>query len=115
MQMKRIEPEVIANVSRIIDDVRKRGDEAVREYTKRFDGLDLDDYRVPEDEIDAAFDAVSEEVVESLELAAEHIRLFHEQQRRQSWFITRDDGAFLGTKVTPIERVGLYVPGGRAR
>ena len=57
------EPEVIANVSRIIDDVRKRGDEAVREYTKRFDGLDLDDYRVPEDEIDAAFDAVSEEVV----------------------------------------------------
>jgi histidinol dehydrogenase len=109
------EPEVIANVSRIIDDVRKRGDEAVREYTKRFDGLDLDDYRVPEDEIDAAFDAVSEEVVESLELAAEHIRLFHEQQRRQSWFITRDDGAFLGTKVTPIERVGLYVPGGRAR
>lgn len=109
------EPEVIANVSRIIDDVRKRGDEAVREYTKRFDGLDLESFRVPDAEIDAAFDAVSDEVVESLELAAEHIRLFHEQQRRQSWFITREDGAFLGTKVTPIERVGLYVPGGRAR
>ena len=134
MQMKRIEiteqqpfdpdaldrssafsPDVISSAASIIADVRERGDAAVRDYTRKFDHIELDGLRVPDDEIDAAFDAVSDEVVDSVRRAAANIRRFHEEQRSRSWFITQPDGAVLGSRVTPIERVGVYVPGGRAR
>lgn len=109
------EPDVLTNTASIIGEVRKRGDAAIREFTEKFDHVALDELLVPKSEIDAAFDKVDKDVIASLELAAGNIRRFHMEQRQQSWFITRDDGVFLGNKVTPIDRVGVYVPGGRAR
>jgi histidinol dehydrogenase len=106
---------VLDSVTSIIAEVRKRGDAALRDYTERFDHVTLDDMCVGDEEIDAAFDAVSDEVVESIQFAATNIRRFHEEQRQRSWFITQQDGAVLGSRVTPVERAGVYVPGGRAR
>lgn len=109
------DPDVLTSAASIIGEVRKHGDAAIREYTEKFDHVTLNELQVPSSEIDEAFDKVSEDVVDSLKVAASNIRRFHEEQRQQSFFITREDGVFLGNKVTPIDRVGVYVPGGRAR
>lgn len=98
----------------IIEDVRERGDEALRDYTERFDGVLVENFRVPQAEIDAAAERVNPETAAALRHAAAQIRDFHERQRQQSWFFSREDGALVGSKVTPLESVGLYVPGGRA-
>ena len=104
-----VEPAVTA----IIADVRSRGDEALFEYTARFDKAVLTSLEVSPAEIDEAFDAVEPEFLDILREAAANIRLFHEKQVRNSFVINRD-GVVMGQKVTPIERVGLYVPGGTA-
>jgi histidinol dehydrogenase len=98
----------------IVEDVRNRGDEAVREYTSKFDGVDLQDFRVSEDEIKAAVAQCPAELSQALEHAAGQIREFHERQLQQSWFETRPNGAIVGAMVRPIDAVGIYVPGGRA-
>lgn len=98
----------------IIEDVRTRGDDALREYTERFDGVSIEDFRVSEEAIDAARAQVDPAVAEALAHASAQIRDFHERQRQQSWFSVREDGALVGSKVTPLESVGIYVPGGRA-
>lgn len=98
----------------IVEDVRNRGDEAVREYTSKFDGVDLQDFRVSEDEIKAAVAQCPVELSQALEHAAGQIREFHERQLQQSWFETRPNGAIVGAMVRPIDAVGIYVPGGRA-
>ncbi len=101
-------------VSGIIADVRKRGDEALLEYTKKFDGAELSALQVSEEEIEEAFRLVEPRFLEILRKAAENIRAFHQKQVRTSFIINEQDGVITGQKITPIERVGLYVPGGTA-
>lgn len=98
----------------IIEDVRERGDVALRDYTERFDGVAVEDFRVPYSALAEAATKVSEEVSQALKQAADQIRDFHERQIQQSWFSVREDGALVGSKVTPLDSVGIYVPGGRA-
>ena len=99
----------------IVDDVRLRGDEAVREYCLRFDGACPDSFRVPDALVEDALDMVDPEFLRSLRRAERQIREFHEREREQSWFTTREDGTILGVKVTPVPSVAVYVPGGRAQ
>lgn len=101
-------------VSSIIDDVRKRGDEALFEYIKRFDGADIEELQVTDDEIREAVAGIDEEFTDILETAAANIRRFHESQVRDGFSIEGDDGIVMGQKVIPMETVGLYVPGGTA-
>ena len=98
----------------IIEEVRQRGDEALRDFTERFDGVRVEDFRVKPEAIEAAVAAVTHETLAALKHAAKQIREFHERQKQQSWFFAREDGAILGAKVTPLDSVGIYVPGGRA-
>lgn len=101
-------------VTEILAQVATRGDEALREYTLRFDKADLTDLEVTEAEIDEAFAAVEPEFVEILRQAAANIRAFHEKQRRNSFVVADQPGVVLGQKIVPIQKVGLYVPGGTA-
>ena len=96
---------------RIVADVRERGDEALLEYTERFDGVRPDPIRVSIEEIREAQDTISPEIEESLHIAIENVRFFHEQELDRSWETSRD-GATMGQRVRPLRRAGLYVPGG---
>lgn len=108
--------EVEQKVRPIIEDVRRRGDQAVLDYTAQFDGADF----VPESiettsaDIDHAYSVVDQGVVEALRKAADNIRCFHERQVQQTWACILDDGAIMGQAIRPIERVGIYAPGGAA-
>jgi histidinol dehydrogenase len=95
--------------------VRERGDEAVAQFSKEFDGVELKTFRLNAEDLARAVRQVTRDVMAALQAAAENITKFHEQQLQQSWFITRPDGALLGTRVTPLESVGIYVPGGLAQ
>lgn len=97
----------------IIDNVKVNGDKALYEYCEKFDKAKLSSLEVTNEEIDEAFAAVEPQFIEILKQAAENIRAFHKQQVRQS-FILNGDGYVTGQKITPIEKVGLYVPGGTA-
>jgi histidinol dehydrogenase len=101
-------------VLKIIADVRTRGDEALKAYTEKFDGVRLDSLRVTEEEIKRAYQNVSAEVLRIIQEAAENIRDYHERQKRESWITAKEDGTILGQKITPLDAVGLYVPGGTA-
>lgn len=101
-------------VTEILAQVAARGDEALREYTLRFDKANLTNLEVTEAEIDEAFAAVEPEFVEILRQAAANIRAFHEKQRRNSFVVADQPGVVLGQKIVPIQKVGLYVPGGTA-
>lgn len=103
-------------VADILSSVREKGDEAVFELTKRFDKWDIDptNVKVSRKEIDDAYKAVDSEFIDVLKEAAENIRIFHEKQLRDSWFFSKKDGSILGQKITPIDSVGCYAPGGKA-
>ena len=101
-------------VTQIISNVRKNGDAALREYALKFDKAELDALEVSQEEIDEAFGAVEPEFLDILKEAAANIRGFHEKQVRTSFIINEKDGVVIGQKVMPIEKVGLYVPGGTA-
>lgn len=103
-------------VQAIVEDVKERGDEALFEYTRRFDGaeLDADNVRVPEAEIREAMEQVEPGLLAVMKTSMENIRRYHEKQRRNSWFDAQPDGTILGQKVTALESVGVYVPGGKA-
>ena len=101
-------------VSDIISNVINRGDEAIFEYALKFDKADLKSLEVTAEEIDEAFALVDNEFVEIIKEAAENIRAFHSKQLKNSFIINEKDGVVTGQKVTPIEKVGLYVPGGTA-
>lgn len=106
-----------AAVSEILQGVSTVGDAAVIEYTRRFDQLDVHamaDLELPRHELKSALDSLSVEQREALRIAADRVRLYHERQKVDSWSYTEADGTRLGQKVTPLDRVGLYVPGGRA-
>lgn len=100
-------------VSRILDDVRASGDKAVRDYTRRIDGVDTDSLRVSNAEIQDALASVPQDIQQGLGFAAERIRTFHEKQHIDSWINFSQEGA-LGQVIRPLERVGLYAPGGTA-
>ncbi len=106
-----------ATVASILSDVRTRGDTAVLEYTARFDRLSVSksgDLELPKEELRAAFDALPHDQREALEEAAVRVREYHEKQVQASWSYLDRDGTLLGQQVTPLDRVGLYVPGGKA-
>jgi histidinol dehydrogenase len=107
---------VEARVRRIIDDVRRRGDRALLDWTRRLDGVRMTAgrLRVPADDLTAAFADLPRAARRDLRLAARRIRAFHARQRERSWSFRDATGARLGLRVTPLARVGLYVPGGRA-
>lgn len=100
--------------TQIVESVREGGDATLKELTEKFDGIKLEDLRVPQEEIDSSFDKVDPDTLEALRHATRQIREFHERQIQQSWFYAREDGAIVGAKVTPLDTVGIYVPGGRA-
>ena len=109
--------EVEQTVLDIIADVRQRGDAAVLELTRRFDRLEaasVAELEITKAEIDAAFAQVSAEEIASLKLAATRVTRFHEKQKQQTWISTEEPDIMLGQKVTPLARVGIYVPGGKA-
>ncbi len=101
-------------VSGILADVKKNGDRAVLDYTRKLDGAELKQLQVTEEEIQEALKAVEPEFIAILEQAAENIRAFHSKQVRTSFIISEKPGIVLGQKITPIEKVGVYVPGGTA-
>ena len=103
-------------VAAILADVKERRDAALFEYTKKFDGADIsaDNLVVTEEEIREAYEAVDPSLVEIIRKALVNIRAYHEKQRRYSWFDSKPNGSMLGQKITPLHRVGVYVPGGKA-
>ena len=108
--------EYTSQVQEIVDGVKERGDEALFAYTEKFDGakVSADNIRVTEEEIEAAMAQVPEELLAVIKTSMENIRRYHEKQKRNSWFDARPDGTILGQKMTPLDSVGVYVPGGKA-
>jgi len=103
------DPQVQGSVRRILADVRKRGDAAVRAYTRKFDGVSPKDFSLAD-----RLAAIPQEQADALRAAHERIKAFHEKQRQESWEFSEADGTRLGQKVSALARVGLYVPGGKA-
>ena len=107
-------PDVSDIVSAIIENVKANGDKAVLEYTAKFDKAELTSLEVTAEEIEEAVASVEAEFLRILKTAAENIRKFHSKQVRNSFIISEDKGIVTGQKITPVERAGLYVPGGTA-
>jgi histidinol dehydrogenase len=109
--------QVVTTVTGILEDVRTRGDAALLEYTRKFDRLDVvsaAELELTADELQDALKAIDKSHREALETAAARVRAYAEHQKMESWSYTEDDGTVLGQKVTPMDRAGLYVPGGKA-
>ena len=105
-----------STVNEIIENVKANKDKAVFEYTKKFDKFDLsaENIKVTREEIEEAYTKMDAKLVEVIRKAAENIKVFHMKQLRNSWFDAKEDGTILGMKITPIEKAGVYVPGGKA-
>ncbi|MCH4013227.1 MAG: histidinol dehydrogenase [Solobacterium sp.] len=110
-----ISDDVLMKVSAILRDVRENGDAALRKYTAQFDGVKVEDFRIKDEELQAAADQVSPSFKEAMEKAAANIRSFHEAQKQNSYLIEKDEGVYLGERVLPLSSCGIYVPGGRAQ
>lgn len=112
-----VEDEVVGTVNEILRQVKTRGDTAVLEYTNKFDGFAADsiaDLVIEQDQLQAALDSLDKEQAQALSHAAERIRRYHEKQKQSSWHYEEADGSVYGQKISPLERVGVYVPGGKA-
>ena len=107
-------PDVRETVEAIIANVRQNGDKALKDYTLRFDGADLESLAVSQAEIDEAYEKADKKFIRILERARDNITAFHKRQVRNSFIINDSKGIVLGQKVIPVDRVGLYVPGGTA-
>ena len=108
---------VQSTVKQILADVRRNGDKAVIEYTNKFDRMNADDMSVltiPTERLQEALEGLPDDQRKALEVSAERVQRYHEKQKMESWSYTEDDGTMLGQQVTPLDRVGLYVPGGQA-
>ena len=105
-----------STVNEIIENVKANKDKAVFEYTEKFDKFELtaENIKVTREEIDEAYTKMDAKLVEVIRKAAENIKVFHMKQLRNSWFDAKEDGTILGMKITPIEKAGVYVPGGKA-
>ena len=109
--------EVNITVKTIIDDVIKNGDQSVLNYTQKFDSVDkgsISELTISKERLKKSFDSLDEEQKTALSIAADRIKSYHQKQIQESWSYTEDDGTVLGQKISPIERAGLYVPGGKA-
>ena len=106
--------DVNETVESILKDVKARGDKALIEYTEKFDGVKLENLEVTEEEIQEAFDTIDKELMEIIQYSHDNIKKFHEKQVRNDFLIRQENGVILGQVVNPIEKVGLYVPGGTA-
>jgi histidinol dehydrogenase len=104
----------VIQVKAIIEEVRSRGDEAIREFTEKYDHTYLETFSVSTNELEEAFQLIDQSIVEVIKEAAENIRTYHMKQLRPSWMITEENGTILGQKITPLDSVGVYVPGGTA-
>lgn len=109
-----VDRQVTAAVTEIIDTVRREGDAAVREYPRRFDGVDAPLRRISRQELAEMAAGCEETVYAALQRAADNIRDFHQRQVQQSWLTTKEDGTILGQRIRGLSRVGVYVPGGTA-
>ena len=105
-----------STVNEILENVKQSKDEALFSYTKKFDGVEItpETIRVTEQEIQEAYEQVEPRLVEIIRKALVNIREYHQMQVRRSWFDSKPDGTLLGQKITALERVGVYVPGGKA-
>ena len=101
-------------VSAILSDVKERKDEALREYTLKFDGAQIDSIEVPKEEIENAAKSMDKAFLDVLKKAAENIRNYHSRQKRESFVVSEKDGVVLGQKIVPVSVAGIYVPGGTA-
>ena len=104
-------------VNSILSDVRENGDEAVLQWTRKLDRLDVDSMsalEIPRETLESSLDGIPAEQAQALQEAADRIRRYHEKQKQDSWQYTDDDGSVYGQKVTALDRVGMYVPGGKA-
>lgn len=106
--------EISEIVDSIIEGVRIRGDEALLDYTKKYDCSEITNLKITKEEIDIAFDMVDKQFIEIMKEAMENIRQFHQNQMQKSWLTSGNERIVLGQHITPIERVGIYVPGGLA-
>lgn len=107
-------PEQNESVQRIIKRVREEGDAALRAYAKEFDGIEVGEMRVTQEELNDAYAKVDAVFLEAIREAAANIRSFHEKQKRNSWVDMQPDGTVLGQVIRPLKRIGIYVPGGKA-
>lgn len=110
-----ISSEILLKTNEILAAVRKEGDAAIRRYTEQFDGVKLDQFRIPDEEISQAAETCDPFFCESMRKAADNIRSFHEAQKQNSYLMERENGVYLGQRVIPLATVGIYVPGGRAQ
>lgn len=110
-----ISSDVIISVTKILEDVRKRKDEAVIAYTEKFDGIRLENYRVSEEEIEQAAALCDPFFMESMQKAKKNIEFFHNAQKQNGYLLQKEKGIYLGQRVLPLDSVGIYVPGGRAQ
>ena len=109
--------EVNITVKTIIDDVIKNGDQSVLDYTQKFDSVDkgsISELTISKERLKKSFDSLDEEQKTALSIAADRIKSYHQKQIQESWSYTEDDGTVLGQKIIPLDRAGLYVPGGKA-
>lgn len=103
-------------VNEILENVKTKGDQALFDYTEKFDGVSIttDDFKVTKEEIEEAYSQVDEKLIGIIRRSLKNIKEYHEKQVQYSWFDSKPDGTLLGQKVTALERVGVYVPGGKA-
>ena len=109
--------DVAQTVDDIIANIRQNGDQALIDYTNKFDGMDVSDISaltVDQSALKKAFDSLAEKEKSALQSAADRVRDYHQKQKQDTWTYTEDNGTLLGQKITPLDRVGLYVPGGKA-
>jgi len=113
---EQVQSDVINKVSDILEDVKNNGDKALIEYTKKFDStnINLNNFIVSKQEIEEAFKKVDDKFIGAIKKSKENIEYFHEKQKRNSFITTKDKGVILGQTIRPLEKVGIYVPGGTA-
>ncbi len=110
-----ISDKIRLDVLAILEDVKQNKDDAVKKYTQKFDGADISDLAVSQQEIDNAYNSTNKELIHSFEKAAANIEGFHKRQVRNNFTVNEKQGIILGQKVMPVKRAGIYVPGGTAR
>ena len=110
-----ISSDVLFKVSKILEDVRKQKDQACKAYTKQFDGIEMDTFKVSAEEVKEAIQSCDPEFIQALKKAKENIEFFHRAQLQQGYYLQKEDGVYLGQRVLPLQSIGIYVPGGRAQ
>ena len=113
-RMADADPVILNNTAKIIQNVKENGDAALYDYTEQFDHVVLQTLKASEEEIDEAFAQVDPALIQDLQEAAQNITYYHEQQKASGYHLEKEDGVYLGQRVLPLARVGVYVPGGRA-